>query len=80
VSKCPAGAIGRRRSRFGRETFGAWLSLEHIPELPRLVAATPSITLVEVQAEFERRWGLAAGLSTIHNALRRIELRHKRRP
>jgi transposase len=52
----------------------------HEAELRRLVAATPDITLAELKAEFERRFGLAAGLSTIHNALRRLGLRHKKSP
>jgi transposase len=46
----------------------------------RLVAATPDITLAELQSELERRGGVRAGLSTIHNALRRIGLRHKKSP
>jgi hypothetical protein len=33
---------------------------------------------VELQAALERRLGLRAGLSTIHKALRRIGLRHKK--
>lgn len=45
-----------------------------------LVAATPDMTLVELRAEIERRAGIRAGLSTIHNALRRIGLRHKKSP
>jgi hypothetical protein len=38
------------------------------------------ITLVELQAELERRLGRAVGLSTIHNTLRRIGVRHKKEP
>jgi hypothetical protein len=46
--------------------------------LRQVVAAKPDITLVELQAELEGRIGIRAGLSTIHNALRRIGLRHKK--
>jgi transposase len=52
----------------------------HEAALRRLVAATPDITLAELQSELERRCGVRAGLSTIHNALRRIGLRHKKSP
>jgi transposase len=48
--------------------------------LERLVEATPDITLAELQAELERRFGIVAGLSTIHNTLRRIGLRHQKSP
>ncbi len=48
-------------------------------DLHRLVEARPDITLVELQTELQRRCGVRAGLSTIHNALRRIGLRHKKR-
>jgi transposase len=44
------------------------------------VAATPNLTLAELQSELKRRYGVRAGLSTIHNALRRIGLRHKKNP
>jgi transposase len=47
-------------------------------DLRRLVEATPDLTLAELQTEIERRFGLAAGLSTIHNTLRRLGLRHKK--
>jgi transposase len=49
-------------------------------DLKSLVEATPDITLAELQAALERRFGLVAGLSTIHNTLRRIGLRHKKSP
>jgi transposase len=49
-------------------------------DLKRLVEATPDITLAELQAELERRFGIVAGLSTIHNTLRRIGLRHTKSP
>jgi transposase len=52
----------------------------HEADLKRLVETTPDITLAELQSELERRWGVRAGLSTIHNALRRIGLRHKKSP
>jgi transposase len=63
----PPGFGGHRRPPLAR----------HEAELRRLVAATPDITLAELKAELERRFGLAAGLSTIHNTLRRLGLRHK---
>ena len=47
----------------------------HEADLRRLVAATPDLTLAELQ---RRCGGVRAGLSTIHNALRRIGLRHKK--
>ncbi len=47
-------------------------------DLHRLVAARPDITLAELQTELQRRCGVIAGLSTIHYALRRIGLRHKK--
>jgi putative transposase len=47
-------------------------------DLKRLVEATPDITLAELQAELERRFGVLAGLTTIHNTLRRLGLRHKK--
>jgi transposase len=49
-------------------------------ELRRLVATTPNITLAELQAALQRRCGIIAGLSTIHNTLRRIGLRPKKSP
>jgi putative transposase len=48
--------------------------------LAGLVEATPDITLAELQTELQRRFGIVAGLSTIHNTLRRIGLRHKKSP
>jgi transposase len=47
-------------------------------ELRGLVEATPDITLAELRAALERRFGIVAGLTTIHNTLRRIGLRHKK--
>jgi transposase len=52
----------------------------HETDLRWLVEATPDITLAELQSELQRRLGVRAGLSTIHNALRRIGLRHKKSP
>ena len=52
----------------------------HEAELRGLVEATPDITLAELQAEIKRRVGILAGLSTIHNTLRRLGLRHKKSP
>ena len=49
-------------------------------DLRRLIEARPDITLVELQAALHRGVGIVAGLSTIHNALRRIGLRHKKSP
>jgi transposase len=65
-------------SRFGGHRRR--LLAPHEGDLRRLVAATPDLTLAELQAELERRWGIVAGLSTIHNTLRRIGLRHKKSP
>ena len=48
-------------------------------DLRRVVAATPDLTLAELQRELKRRCGILAGLSTIHNTLRRLDLRHKKR-
>ena len=50
----------------------------HEGDLRRLVEARPDITLAELRVELRRRLGIGAGLSTIHNALRRIGLRHKK--
>jgi putative transposase len=52
----------------------------HESDLRRLVEARPDITLAELQTALQRRLGIVAGLSTIHNALRRIGLRHKKSP
>jgi transposase len=48
-------------------------------DLKRLVEATPDLSLVELQAALQQRCGLRAGLSTLHKALRRIGLRHKKK-
>jgi transposase len=50
----------------------------HESTLRRLVETKPDITLAELQAALHARIGIRAGLSTIHNALRRIGLRHKK--
>ena len=50
----------------------------HEADLRRLVEATPDIMLAELQAELQRRLGIVTALSTIHYALRRIGLRHKK--
>ena len=52
----------------------------HAADLRRLVAATPDLTLAELQSELQRRCGVRAGLSTIHNALRRIACGIKKVP
>jgi transposase len=67
-SAAPARCGGHRRL----------LLAPHGSELQRLVAASPDLTLVELQAVLQRRSGLRAGLSTIHNTLRRIGLRLKK--
>jgi transposase len=48
--------------------------------LEALVLATPDITLAELQRAIERRVGIRAGLSTLHNALHRLGLRRKKSP
>ena len=52
----------------------------HEADLRQLVAATPDLTLAELQTALQRRCGVRAGPSTIHNALRRIGLRRKQSP
>jgi transposase len=47
-------------------------------ELERMVAATPDLTLAELQRRLEQRCGIRAGLSTLHATLRRLGLRHKK--
>ena len=49
-------------------------------DLAALVEATPDVTLAELQAELHRRLGIMTALSTVHHALRRIGLRHKKSP
>ena len=49
-------------------------------ELTALVEATPDLTLAELKAGIERRFGVVLGLTTIHKALRRLGLRHKKSP
>jgi transposase len=46
----------------------------------KLVEAKPDGTLAELQGKLQRRCGIVAGLSTIHNARRRIGLRRKKSP
>jgi transposase len=54
-------------------------SLEpHESALRRLVEAEPDITLAELQRKVEHRVGVVAGLSTLHNTLRRLGLRRKK--
>jgi transposase len=52
----------------------------HESALRALVEVTPDLTLAELQSALQQRCGVRAGLSTIHNALRRIGLRHKKSP
>ena len=52
----------------------------HETDLRRLVEGTARSTPAELLTELERRCGVRAGFSTIHNALRRIGLRHKKSP
>jgi transposase len=51
----------------------------HGDMLMRLVAAEPDLTLVELRARVQARCGVAVGLSTLHAALHRLGLRHKKR-
>jgi putative transposase len=48
--------------------------------LRAVVLASPDITLAELRAEIGRRTGITIGLSTLHNALRRFGVRHKKSP
>ena len=52
----------------------------HEADLRKLVEATPDRTLADLRTELQRRCGVQAGLSTIHNALRRLGLRHTKGP
>ena len=63
-------------ARFGGHRRPLLAPHEH--ELRRLVEASPDSTLAELQAALERRCGVLAGLSTIHNALRRFGLPRKK--
>ncbi len=47
----------------------------HAGVLIGMVDADPDMTLVEIQAELERRFDVVAGLSTLHRMLRRLGLR-----
>jgi putative transposase len=67
-SAAPARFGGHRRA----------LLAPHESDLRRLVEVRPDSTLAELQAELERRLGVVAGFSTIHNALRRSGLRLKK--
>jgi transposase len=49
-------------------------------DLTRLVEARPDLTRAALQAALQRRCGIVAGLPTIHDARRRIGLRHKKSP
>jgi hypothetical protein len=51
----------------------------HADLLCELVAAKPAITLAELQAELQTRDIVVKALSTIHDMLRRLGLRHKKR-
>jgi len=50
----------------------------HEAALRGLVEAQPDITLAELQGKLQRRIRITAGLSTLHNTLRRLGLRHKK--
>ena len=52
----------------------------HEADLQEAGRGAPDLTLAELQTELQRRLGVRAGLSTIHNALRRLGLRHKKSP
>lgn len=51
----------------------------HGDMLVRLVAAEPDLTLAELRERVRARCGMAVGLSTLHAALHRLGLRHKKR-
>src|SRR5262245_19010286 len=68
-SPAPARYGGHRRSVL--EPYRA--------DLERLVALEPDLTLAELQNRLRRRCQLTVGLSTLHNTLRRLGLRHKKR-
>jgi len=63
-------------ARFGGHRRPLLAPHEH--DLRNLVAATPELTLAESQAELKRRLGIVAGLSTMHDARRRLGLRLKK--
>jgi transposase len=48
-------------------------------DLERLVALEPDLNLAELQDRLQRRCQVTIGLSTLHNTLRRLGLRHKKR-
>jgi transposase len=50
----------------------------HEAELRAMVTETPDITLAEIQRRFAERGVVVGALSTIHTALRRLGLRHKK--
>ena len=50
----------------------------HAADLHELVTAVPDATLAELQATLVQRFGVSVALSTLHAALRRIGLRHKK--
>lgn len=50
----------------------------HAKALAGMVETDHDMTLVEIQAELERRFDVTAGLSTIHRMLRRLGLRLKK--
>jgi transposase len=47
-------------------------------DLQGLAAAVPDATLAELQVALAQHFGIRVALSTLHNALRRIGLRHKK--
>jgi putative transposase len=51
----------------------------HADLLCELVAARPAVTLAELQAELQTRGIAVKALSTIHDMLHRLGLRHKKR-
>jgi putative transposase len=69
-SVAPARYGGHRRPRL--EPYAA--------DLAALVATTPDLTLAEVQAWLRDRLGVVSALSTVHEAFRRLGLRHKKSP
>jgi transposase len=52
----------------------------HEGDLAQLVEEKPDLTLAELQAELQHRFGLSPALSTLHRTLRGLGLRYKKRP
>jgi putative transposase len=50
----------------------------HRAEIERMVATEPRATLAELRERLRERHGVSVGLSTLHAALHRLGLRHKK--